>query len=116
MGRRLLEAPRASPVCRHAKPRLLTSGMVREHIFTVSRTPHPQQQPEESQRWIWNVLYQGRGTHPTGMERELSGTDRKCAWWPSKTHICRVTERPGVREHSREGTRVPETGSYLDRG
>lgn len=50
------------------------------------------------------------------MERELSGTDHKCAWWPSKTHTCRVTERPGVREHSREGARAPETDGYLDRG
>lgn len=32
-----------------------------------------------------DVLYQGRGTHLPGMDRELSGTDRKCAWWPSKT-------------------------------
>ena len=63
-----------------------------------------------------DVLYPGRGAHLTGMEREPSGTDHKCAWWPSKTHTCRVTERTGVREHFREGTRVPETGSYLDRG
>lgn len=76
--------------------------------------------PNSSQRRVrgryGDVLYQGRGTHLPGMDRKLNDTDRKCAWWPSKTHTCRVTERPGVREHSREGARAPGQGLEIGQG
>lgn len=73
-----------------------------------------------------DVLYQGRGTHLTGMERELSGTNRKCTWWPSKTtpaesgrgqvsentpgkgqgHLRQAATWTGAR--NRSGSRLPE--------